>query len=68
MQSIIEYYQITGMAKVRPSVEYICNLMSEMEDDQKMLVFAHHVEVCSTHHVGTSCLTLGIKRHSSVAH
>ncbi len=45
LQIINEYYLETGKAKIRPAAEYIFKLLEECGPDQKILVFAHHLEV-----------------------
>jgi SWI/SNF-related matrix-associated actin-dependent regulator 1 of chromatin subfamily A len=41
---LLRYFKETGAAKIGPAAQHVLKILEESEDD-KVLVFAHHLEV-----------------------
>jgi SWI/SNF-related matrix-associated actin-dependent regulator 1 of chromatin subfamily A len=45
---LMQVRRMLGLAKLRGAVEYLVDMLENLPDDRKVLVFAHHVDVIST--------------------
>lgn len=44
---LTQYYTESGLAKVESSITFLKKIIAENTEQEKILVFAHHLEVCS---------------------